>query len=74
MRDKKINQTNMNYPIALEVYAQIEESEELTPDLLLVREVVHNEIEVQQFFNTYSNNKTKIVTRPLTPDELNNIS
>lgn len=60
----------MNFPIALEAYAAIEETDKLTPDRLLAREVVHNEIEVQQFSKTYSNDKNKIVTKPLTPDEL----
>lgn len=62
----------MNYPIALEAYAEIEESDELTPDRFLAREVVHNEIEANQFVKTYS--KHKIVTRPLTSDELNSIT
>ena len=44
----------MNYPIALEAYAEIEESDELTPNRLLVREVVHNDIEANQFLKTYS--------------------
>ena len=60
----------MNFPIALEAYAEIEETDELTPDRLLAREVVHNEIEANQFLKTYSNSKNKIVTKPLTPDEL----
>lgn len=62
----------MDYPIALEAYVEIEESDELIADRLLAREVVHNEIEANQFLKTYS--KHKIVTRPLTADELNNIS
>lgn len=64
----------MNFPIALEAYAAIEETSELTPDRLLAREVVHNEIEAQQFLNTYSNPRNKVVTRPVTPEELNSIS
>lgn len=58
----------MNFPIALEAYFEIEESDELSPDRLLAREVVHNEIEANQFLKTYS--KHKVVTRPLTPEEL----
>ena len=61
----------MNFEIALGGYADIAETDELTSDRLLAREVVHNEIEVQQFLNTYSNRKNKIVTKPVTLDELN---
>ena len=60
----------MNFPIALEVYGATEETNELTPDRFIAREVVHNEIEVQQFKNTYLKKGNKIVTKPLTPDEL----
>lgn len=58
----------MTFPIALEAYADIEESNELLPEWLIAREVVHNEIEAKQFENTFSGHK--IVTRPLKPNEL----
>lgn len=60
----------MDFPTALEAYAAIEQTNELTLDRLLAREVFHNEIEVKQFFKTYSNDGNKIVIKPLTPDEL----
>jgi hypothetical protein len=60
----------MNFPIALEAYGAIEETDELNPDLLLARKVVHNEVEANEFLKTYSSNKNKIVTRSLTAEEL----
>lgn len=53
----------MNFPIALEAYFMIEETNELTLDRLLAREVVYNEIEAQQFLKTYSSKKNKIVKK-----------
>lgn len=58
----------MNFPIALEAYAQIEESDELNSDLLLARQVVYNEIEANNFLNDYR--KSRIVTKELTAKEL----
>ncbi len=58
----------MNFPIALEAYAQIEESDELNSDLLLAPQVVHNQIEANNFLNTYRN--SRIVTKELTAKEL----
>lgn len=58
----------MNYPIALEAYAQIEESDELDPALRLHRQVVYNEIEAQAFLREFP--KSRIVTKNLTAEEL----
>ena len=62
----------MNFPIALEAYVEIEETDELTPDRMLAREIVRNEIEAKQFLKRFA--KSKIVTKPLSPDELNSIT
>ena len=58
----------MNFPIALEAYAQIEESDELNIDFLLERQVVLNEIEANNFVKRHE--KNLVVTKPLSADEL----
>ena len=58
----------MNFPIVLEAYARIGESDELNPEYLLERLVVYNQIEADNFVANYP--RSKIVTKPLTPDEL----
>jgi len=58
----------MNFPIALEAYARIDESDELDPKYFIERQVVYNQIEADNFVANYP--RSKIITKPLTADEL----
>ena len=58
----------MNFPVVLEAYARIGENDELNPEFFLERLVVYNQIEADNFVANYP--RSKIVTKPLTPDEL----
>ena len=58
----------MHFPIAIEAYAMIEESDELKEDFLLERKVVYNQIEVDFFTKRHAENQ--ITTKPLNAQEL----
>lgn len=59
----------MEFPIALEAYPKIEEEDSELAKELIERRVVFNELEANQFISEHSPHN-RIVTKPLTADEL----